>query len=124
MTLKEEFNYSYAIMIYEDKFIDILLNLDENNNTTLRKAILSNELNPSIIANLSSSEINPLLFSDILIRKQLQDETLNYRETTDMYQCKKCKERKFTIETRQTRCADEGETLIFTCTVCGFVFTK
>jgi len=33
--------------------------------------------------------------------------------------CKKCKSNAITVEQKQTRSADEGATVFFTCTACG-----
>lgn len=122
-------NYSnnYVIEIYLHKLNDICINLDITNNNinnyTLLPSILEMRIKPSRIAFIPPEQLHPLRFKDVLEKINLKEKTMNSLQTTDMYQCKKCKERKFKISTMQTRCADEPETKFLTCLVCYFTFT-
>jgi transcription elongation factor S-II len=43
--------------------------------------------------------------------------------TTDMYQCRKCKERKCKVSSFQTRSADEPATVFICCVICKNTWT-
>lgn len=123
-----DFPNNYITMIYQDKLNTIYDNLDTNNkridNQTLNLSILEDRVNPLYVPFLPPEQLHPMRFKDVLDKLNLRDQTLNSLQTTDMYKCKKCGERKFKISTMQTRCADEPETKFLTCVVCYNTFTK
>jgi DNA-directed RNA polymerase subunit M/transcription elongation factor TFIIS len=118
----------YVEMIYNDKLNDICDNLDCTNtridNKTLLKSILEMRVRPAIIAFLPPEQLHPMRHKDILDKMNLREKTLNSLQTTDLYKCRKCGERRFKISTMQTRCADEPETKFLTCLVCYNTFTR
>ncbi len=126
-TTINSYSHNLVSQIYIDKVFDICANLDINNerinNQILLPSILNKSLNSYNVAFLPPEQLNPMKFKKILDRNMLRDNTLNDFETTDMYKCKKCGERKFKISTMQTRCADEPETKFLTCLVCYMTFT-
>jgi DNA-directed RNA polymerase subunit M/transcription elongation factor TFIIS len=122
------FPKKYVVMIYNDKLNDICENLDSTNtridNKTLLRSILEMRVKPTIIAFLPPEQLHPMRHKDILDKMNLREKTLNSLQTTDLYKCRKCGERRFKISTMQTRCADEPETKFLTCLVCYNTFTR
>jgi len=122
------FPKKYVEMIYRDKLINICDNLDLTNdriqNKTLLPSIYDRSIQPVTLAFLLPEQLHPMAHKDILDKINLREKTLNNLQTTDLYKCKKCGERKFKISTMQTRCADEPETKFLTCLVCYYTFTQ
>ena len=114
--------------IYEDKLYNICTNLDIDDehveNHTLLPTIFQDKFTPYFLAFLSPEQLHPKRWAEIIMKKRVQDETVNNLQTTDMYQCRKCKERKFKITRLQLRCADESENVFYTCMVCYATFIK
>ena len=129
-TFAKEYCNVYALdqtfidMIYNDKLNDILANLDEDNqlhNTYLCKAINNDALEAFMIAFLSPMELFPACWDDLIKKKQVKEMKAKNMTSTDKYTCKKCKEKKCTVNLMQTRSADEPMTVFVTCLVCGNV---
>lgn len=114
--------------IYFDKLYNLCVNLNmynENiNNQTLLPTILGNKFDPYFISFLSPEQLHPKHWSDIITKNRLRDETANNLQTTDIYKCGKCGERKFKITQLQMRSADEPVNTICTCMVCFNTFIK
>jgi len=53
------------------------------------------------------------------LKKHKKDVEQEAIATTDLFQCKRCKERKCVYTTAQTRSADESATIFVECTICG-----
>jgi DNA-directed RNA polymerase subunit M/transcription elongation factor TFIIS len=116
---------NFIAAIYEDKFQDIYDNLNENSrfkNKTLIKLITKNIIDPSLIAFLSSSQLNPDSYSKIFEKIQFKKTTEDNLASTDLYKCYKCGERKSKITELQLRCADEPVSRFITCLVCYNTF--
>jgi len=90
----------------------------------LMERITKGELNIQRVGFLSPYELNEVNWSDIKKKLEYKDKVKNTQETTDMYQCRKCKERRTTIMLLQTRSADEPMTVFVTCANCGFRWAK
>ena len=120
--------YHFISNIYFDKLYDLCVNLDINNkninNTTLLPNILNKSIKPYFISFLPPELLHPKKWADILIRNQKRDEVSNNIQTTDIYKCGKCGERKFRITQLQMRGADEPTSTICTCMVCYHTFIK
>lgn len=116
--------------IYDEKLYDLCSNLDTTDknvdNQTLLPTIINNAFSSYLyfVAFLSPEQLHPKRWSEIIVKRQLQDDTVNNLQTTDIYQCRKCKERKFKITRLQLRCADESENVFYTCMVCYTTFIK
>jgi DNA-directed RNA polymerase subunit M/transcription elongation factor TFIIS len=113
--------------IYKDKVYDIYVNLDQTSyikNKTLLPSILSGAIKPALVAFLSPHQLHPEQWSDIINKKQFEEETKRNMATTDIYKCRKCGERKCTITELQIRSADEKSTVFVTCLVCYTTFCK
>jgi len=119
-----ETNITPAFMFenfYQDKFSDILKNLDPKNNSYLLEAVKSNKIKPEDIAFLKPEEIYPEKFEAILNKRKLEKAIKDNKATTDAFKCPKCKARKATIDQKQVRAGDEPMTTFVTCVECGNV---
>jgi DNA-directed RNA polymerase subunit M/transcription elongation factor TFIIS len=115
----------FITAIYTDKFNEIFMNLDETsyiNNHSLKENILNNSLSSQIIAFLSPEQIHPAKWVEIIKKQQYRMDKEQNIATTDMYQCRKCKERKCTVTRAQIRSLDEPTTTVVCCMICGNVF--
>jgi transcription elongation factor S-II len=107
--------------IFNTKFDEILFVLKTSEIT--RNKIKSNIIKPNELCYLSNDELQPEEYSDIIKRKELIELKKNNTGITDAYTCKKCKNKKCTVEERQTRSGDEPATIFITCMECGYRFT-
>lgn len=113
--------------IYNDKVYDLLQNLNPAkpmHNKTLWKLIYSDKINPQTVAFLSPQELHPEQWSGLIKKAKLREEKRKNFAVTDLYECRKCKERKCTVTEAQTRSLDEGVTKWISCTVCHHVMKK
>jgi DNA-directed RNA polymerase subunit M/transcription elongation factor TFIIS len=114
--------------VYNDKLYDLCSNLNIHdtkiNNKTLLPTILDNQIDPHFVAFLSPEQLHPMRWNDIILKKQLESDTLNNLQTTDKYKCTKCGERKFKVTEIQLRSADEPMSRIHTCMCCGCTFIR
>jgi DNA-directed RNA polymerase subunit M/transcription elongation factor TFIIS len=114
-----------VVPVYLDKFNEIHQNLDENNrlnNKTLKNNILNNHIKPYYVAFLSPQQMHPEKWKDLLDKIKYREEKENNIAFTDLYQCKKCKQRKSKITELQIRSADEPTSKFITCLVCYNTF--
>ena len=115
---------SYFKRAYLNKCITLYLNLDENSyikNTSLKKRILNKELDPYRLAFLTPQELFPENWTDIVAKKEAEDEFLyahKLESFTDEYTCGRCKEKKCSYFLAQTRSGDESTTVFVTCLNC------
>lgn len=119
-----ETNITPAFMFenfYQDKFSDIIKNLDPKNNSYLLNAIKNGKIDPKNIAFLKPEEIYPEKFESILNKKRLEKAIKDNQATTNAFKCPKCKKRKAKIDQKQVRSGDEPMTTFVTCVECGNV---
>lgn len=118
----------YVVNVYNDKLYDLCLNLDVNNehinNKTLLPTIISDSFDPYFIAFFAPEQLHPKRWMDIITRQQAREQTVDQLQTTDLYKCAKCGERKFKITEMQMRSADEPCSKICLCMVCYHTFIK
>lgn len=118
----------YVENVYLDKLHDLCSNLDINDeyvcNETLIHTVLNGKFNPYFLAFLSPEQLHPKRWADVIQKKQIREDTANNLQTTDIYKCAKCGERKFKITELQIRCADEPMARFVTCMVCYNTFIK
>lgn len=110
--------------IYESKFDDILQNINENtdlNNHTLRKAIRNRTINAQQVAFMSPQDLHPDRWELLVQKHKRKEENKKNIAVTDLYQCRKCKERKCRMIELQTRSSDEPMTQFVTCLNCYHV---
>jgi len=114
--------------IYNDKLNDLCVNLDIHDshieNKSLLPAVLSGALDPFFLAFMSPEQLHLERWIDVINKHKRRDETLSNLQTTDLYRCSKCGERKMKVSQMQLRSADEPMTTILTCLVCYKTFTK
>lgn len=118
---------SLILAIYDDKYVDIYMNLDTTSrlkNTTFKHSVLKGLINPKLIAFLSPEQTHPESWSLILNKINFRVNTENNMATTDLYKCYKCGERKCKVTELQLRGADESGTLFITCLSCYNTFLK
>lgn len=126
-----EFTLTYGLMnditkslfpaIYKSKLDDILLNIFDPSNI-LEKNILNRSINLQQIAFMRPEELNPPIWHDLVERNKYRESKRKNTIGTDLYQCRKCGERKCQIYQIQTRSADEPMTNFVTCLVCYTTF--
>ena len=122
-----DLDIEYFENIYRDKFDNILENLNCNSsikNDYLLKAILNNEINLDRIAFLEPYELCPIKWKVIIDRKELVEYKKKNIATTDIYKCYKCNRSKTTYEFKQTRSADEPQTIFIHCEICDHRWRK
>ena len=117
---------SFVENIYNDKLYDLCCNLDVNNeqvqNETLLPNILNETFNPYFVPFLQKEIIHPKRWYDQIEKQNATNDVMKNLKYCDTYQCKKCKERKFSIAEIQLRSADEPMNKILTCMNCCFTF--
>lgn len=106
---------------YQDKFSDIIKNLDVTFNNYLLPAIKDNKIKTKEVAFLKPEEIFPEKFAEIIKKKKIEKALKDNKATTDAFKCPKCKKRKSMVDQKQLRRGDEPMTTIVTCMECGFV---
>jgi transcription elongation factor S-II len=109
--------------IYWSKINDFDYNVNPFTNDHLLPMILRNRVDLNKIPCLQPHELNPSKWKHIIKRKELHENKKNNMETTDAYECKKCKQRKCTFYQLQSRSADEPMTTYVTCVNCGHKFS-
>lgn len=119
-------NYERIINTYIDRLCEICVNLDTNNkrinNQTLLPTILNGSFKPFFVAFLSPEQLHPMKWNDHITRLKRKESVLTNLNTTDIYKCSKCHERKFKITEIQMRSADEPLNRLCVCLVCGKTF--
>lgn len=118
-------------LIYMNKVIFIYNNLNKNSkvvqNNYLYDKVMKNEIDLKNIANLKPEDIFPENWKTYINKKKAVTNFL-YKENkyiiTDEYRCSRCKKRKCTYYTMQTRSCDEPETIIITCLECHYTWKE
>ena len=113
--------------IYNDKFTDIYMNLDNEsriNNKTFRSSVLQKIINPKLVAFLSPDQTHPESWAPILEKIKFREKTESNMATSDLYKCYKCGERKCKVTELQLRGADESTTKFVTCLICYNTFLR
>ena len=106
-----EKNWSNKIFehIYKQKYVSVMLDL-KNKDTNLIHKIESKQIFSKDIAGLSPEEIYPENWKHV--------EFVDDNVEDGIFQCKKCKSRKTTYYSLQTRSSDEPMTNFITCIEC------
>jgi transcription elongation factor S-II len=119
-------NWPFITAVYNDKLFDILVNLDTKNkhvnNKNLKINILDGKIKPEFVAFMSPEQLHPKRWSELILKIKNREDKENNMATTDLYKCKKCKERKCKVTQLQTRSSDEPVTTFVTCLVCYNTF--
>lgn len=107
------------VQIYSDRLRTIYINMKDEK---ILNALNSGELFPQTFAFMTHQEMKPEIWKELIEKKSRIDATkfdTNITARTDMFTCGKCKSKKCTYYTMQTRSADEPETIFITCLDCG-----
>ena len=103
-----------------NKMDDLIYNLNDN------KELLDNIKNQKIkieeLVLMEPYELNYELWRKHKQRKDMIQFKKDNMATTDLYTCKKCKEKKCVTWQLQTRSADEPMTIFVQCTICQYTF--
>lgn len=118
-------------LLYMNKIIFIYNNLNQSSkvvqNNYLLKAVNENKIDLDKIAFLKPEEIFPENWKSYINKKKAVTNFL-YKENkyivTDEYKCSRCKSKKCTYYTMQTRSCDEPETIIITCLNCHYTWKE
>jgi DNA-directed RNA polymerase subunit M/transcription elongation factor TFIIS len=106
--------------IYHNTVYTIISALDDNDiSNTLIKNILNKDIDINSIANLSSKDLSPQKYENIMFEINKRNNVTQTQKYTEMYFCKKCKHNQSTVERVQNRSGDEGSSFFITCTFCG-----
>jgi DNA-directed RNA polymerase subunit M/transcription elongation factor TFIIS len=125
------FSYDYAEnnntlflfeSIYSDKFEKMKCLL--NTSKYIIDSLKEKKINPRELAFLKPEELNPDKYADIITKKEIEEFKKSNQATTDAYKCPKCKQRKCSVEEKQTRSGDEPATVYVECKNpdCGYKF--
>jgi DNA-directed RNA polymerase subunit M/transcription elongation factor TFIIS len=109
----------FFTQLYKDKFRSVYYALSKTNVVSM---VNNKEIKSQEIASMTAYELCPEKWHDMLqakiIRDKNKDET-HVEAMTDTYVCRKCRSRRCSYYTMQTRSADEPETIYITCLDCG-----
>ena len=116
----------FVVPVYYDKLSNLCVNLDVENlrieNHTLLPNVVFGSIDPYFLSFLSPEQLHPKRWSDVVYRFNLRDKAKYEMNTTDIYKCKKCGEKKNKISQLQTRSLDEPVTIYVVCLVCYHTF--
>ena len=116
--LLNNMNEIYNELTYRTKSNELLRNLDSENEYLIN-ALKTEEITLEDLPLIKPQTLNKKQWDHIVKRLEYIDFKKKNMATTDIYQCKKCKERKCHIYQAQTRSADEPMTTFVTCVNCG-----
>jgi len=111
--------------LYMSKVISIYSNIDVKcyvKNIYLLEKIKNNEIDPQGLANMSSYDTYPEIWSELLDKKTKRDRMkyeMKQVAMTEMFKCRRCSSRKCSYYELQTRSADEPMTQFISCLDCG-----
>jgi DNA-directed RNA polymerase subunit M/transcription elongation factor TFIIS len=100
--------------IYDTKLNEIL--------SVLKNTKITTEIAKKI-AFLKPEELNPEKYDKLIKKKEIQNLKKNDIKTSDAFPCSKCKKKRCQVSQRQSRSADEPETICVKCLECGHTFT-
>jgi hypothetical protein len=109
--------------IYETKADEIKKLIKDEENDYFLNAIKNNNIDCDQIAFMKPDELNPEKYDKINKKKSLEEYKKNNQTTSNVFECRKCKNKKCQVTQRQTRAADEPATTFVTCMECGYEFS-
>ncbi len=110
--------------LYIDRLRTIYMNLK---NPNIQHQLKTKEISPQTFAFMSHQEMDTKRWETLIQKKQILDTNkynTNIEASTNLFSCKKCKSKRCTYYTMQTRSCDEPETIFITCLDCGKNFKK
>lgn len=122
-TLKTDFPDKSFRREYLATAYNLLGNLDPEGhvgNSYLRPKLLSGEVTPVELVNMSDEQLYPIKWQQIKDKRLIEIKNKNEMNvaTTDLYKCGKCGKRECTYFQLQTRSQDEPMTTFITCVNC------
>jgi transcription elongation factor S-II len=123
--IKQCWNNHIFKNLYLSKIRSIYSNIKEDSyiqNKTFRNKIISGKIDPNKIATLSSYDIFPEVWKELIDLKIKRDKLkyeLKPEAMTDVFKCRKCSSRSCSYYEVQTRSADEPMTQFINCLECG-----
>ena len=112
-----DYQYIYTLVCAK-----IAANIDQQNtvnNTYLCKAILDGEIDINVLPKMTSQELFPEKYKNVLSKLELSKNVERTVRTTAMHTCRRCKKSECTYENLYNRSLDEGVNLMVTCMSCG-----
>ena len=106
--------------IYDTKVDELMKIINDKENDYFINEIKKDKINLEQIAFMKPDELNPEKYDRIIKKKFVEQDKINNQATSNVYECKKCKNRKCSITQRQTRAADEPATTFVKCIECGY----
>ena len=123
--IKRKWKNIHFKSLYISRIRSIYSNIKEDSylkNKNFKKKILNDEIDLTMIANLSKYDIFPENWKD-LIEENMKKDKLKYElkpeAMTDIFKCHRCGGRSCTYYEVQTRSADEPMTQFITCLDCN-----
>lgn len=107
------------VQLYVDRLRSLYMNLKHEE---ILHAIQNDELKVQTYAFMTHQEMKPSIWKELLEKKALMENSkfeTDLVANTDMFTCGKCKSKKCSYYTMQTRSADEPETIFISCLDCG-----
>ena len=92
---------------------------DEIKNPYLAGAILNGTINIKDLPKMTSQELYPAIYVNILNKIEIAKNIKQTVKTTSMYRCRRCHKTECTYEPRYNRSLDEGINLTVHCVSCG-----
>lgn len=123
---KSIFNYTKDYILDNHKNENLFENIyNYKKNSLLNSDIDFNNMHIdlSVIAYLKPNELKPECFTEIQNKINKRNEKKNHIEYSEVYVCKRCKQKKCISSVVVTRGLDENLTTLITCHNCGNVFT-
>jgi DNA-directed RNA polymerase subunit RPC12/RpoP len=109
--------------LYRTKIMRITKNLDINSEVGdehLALGLLGGIIDPRGVSKLDNKDLSPSRNMKLL---EEHSSRLNQKisvKTSTLYRCRQCTRKETTVRSAQMRSLDEGETLIISCTWCGY----
>jgi transcription elongation factor S-II len=109
---------------YKSRIRSLYQNLRSKTDSTLRTRVLSGDLAPSTLVNMSHDDMKSesLKAEEAKMIKENMDKAMvaqEDRSISTIFRCGKCGQKKVTYTQAQTRSADEPMTTFCTCLNCG-----
>ncbi len=111
-------NNCYLEATYKTKCNEILKSINTEN-IYLIDALKSGDISVEDLPFIRPQILNKKQWDPIVKRLDYIEFKKNNMATTDIYECRKCKQRKCYVYQAQTRSADEPMTTFVNCQVCG-----
>lgn len=121
--LTTDFSVSAFEHLYRTRVMRITKNLDwesEVGDDYLATGLIDGTIDPRNVSKMDSKELSPLKNAKLINHlNQRLSQTITVKTST-LYRCRQCGKKETTIRSAQMRSLDEGETLIITCSFCGY----